>query len=191
MGGRPACERHPRGQGSRYPIYDDLGSVVGFIDETARSRRATATTLGTPARRGRTRGRSKPLHHRLEPETGFYREGARYHACDAGRFVTQDSYLGKREDPFSLPWYLYAIASPPRYVDPTGHQSKDLAREYRLHREEREHAAFRSWYETNPQACAAKIAADAGPRAGERRAGHRNAARRRWPGAGAWRRRAA
>lgn len=153
------------GQGTRYPMYDGLGSIVGLTDEhgavTARYHYDAGGSLRDAAELAADPNRYAFTGHRFEPETGFYRAGARHLAHDVGRFVTQDSYLGKPEEPFSLHRYLYANANPLRYVDPTGHQSKDLAQEYRLYREEQEREAFRSWCGTNPRACAAKVAADA------------------------------
>jgi hypothetical protein len=40
-----------------------------------------------------------------------------------GRFISQDSWPGKLDEPASLNLYLYGYANPLRYVDPTGHQT--------------------------------------------------------------------
>lgn len=118
------------GQGTRYPAYDGLGSVVGLTDETgavtARYHYDAGGSLRDAAELAADPNRYAFTGHRFEAETGFYRAGARYLAPDGGRFVTQDSYLGKPEEPFSLHRYLYAAANPLRYVDPTGHYQADV-----------------------------------------------------------------
>ena len=42
---------------------------------------------------------------------------------EVARFTSQDSFLGSIDDPPSLHRYFYANANPPRFIDPTGHQS--------------------------------------------------------------------
>ena len=42
---------------------------------------------------------------------------------EVSRFISQDSELGKIDDPPSLHRYFYANASPTKYTDPTGHAS--------------------------------------------------------------------
>jgi RHS repeat-associated protein len=53
--------------------------------------------------------------------TGLYYEGARYYETTTGRFITQDSITGTKDDPMSLNRYVYAGDNPERYVDPSGH----------------------------------------------------------------------
>jgi RHS repeat-associated protein len=53
--------------------------------------------------------------------TGLYYYGARYYDPTTGRFATQDTNVGKNEDPLTLNLYIYARDNPERYVDPTGH----------------------------------------------------------------------
>jgi RHS repeat-associated protein len=62
--------------------------------------------------------------------TGLYYEGARYYDPSNGRFVTQDSYSGDRNDPMTMNLYVYARDNPERYVDPSGHV---LLSSYRLY----------------------------------------------------------
>ena len=54
---------------------------------------------------------------------GFYYLRARYMNTDSGRFWTQDTYEGVKEDPSSLHKYLYTNADPVNNVDPSGHFS--------------------------------------------------------------------
>jgi RHS repeat-associated protein len=64
--------------------------------------------------------------YELDKETGLYNAKARYFDPNFGRFLTQDSHLGKIDDPPSLHRYFYGHANPLRYVDPTGHASEEL-----------------------------------------------------------------
>lgn len=86
---------------------------------------------------------------------------ARYFDPQFGRFLTQDSYLGQIDSPPSLHRYFYGNANPLRYVDPTGHQSGELKEEYRLLKEEQKAKQERDWCSSQPDACAAKKAAQA------------------------------
>jgi RHS repeat-associated protein len=63
--------------------------------------------------------------HDYDDRTGYYYANARYYDPDTGRFLTQDSYLGKPGVPPSLHRYLYAYGNPARYTDPTGHCSEE------------------------------------------------------------------
>src|SRR3989454_5359049 len=53
--------------------------------------------------------------------TGFYYFGGRFYDPSTGRFVTQDSSPGVREDPQSFDRYVYARDNPLEIVDPNGH----------------------------------------------------------------------
>jgi RHS repeat-associated protein len=59
--------------------------------------------------------------HVNDSSTGLIYMNARYYDPDAGRFLTQDSFLGASSAPPSLNRYLYAYGNPGRWVDPTGH----------------------------------------------------------------------
>ena len=58
----------------------------------------------------------------LDESTGLYYMGARYYDPSTGRFITEDTYAGKKSDPSSLNRYVYAEDNPMRYIDPTGHR---------------------------------------------------------------------
>jgi RHS repeat-associated protein len=53
--------------------------------------------------------------------TGLYYCNARYYDPEDGRFVTQDTYRGEREEPDTLHLYVYCANDPLNYTDPTGH----------------------------------------------------------------------
>ncbi|MGL4484171.1 MAG: RHS repeat-associated core domain-containing protein, partial [Anaerovoracaceae bacterium] len=57
-----------------------------------------------------------------DKSTQLYYLNARYYNPEDGRFITQDSYRGSKEDPGT--WHLYAYCgnNPVNYVDPSGHK---------------------------------------------------------------------
>jgi len=63
--------------------------------------------------------------HGFDPETGLYYFKARFYDPELGRFASEDPYLGDTLTPPSLHRYLYAYASPLRYVDLTGYAPGD------------------------------------------------------------------
>jgi RHS repeat-associated protein len=62
----------------------------------------------------------------FDKETGTYYLRARYYDPTIGRFITEDSYSGKAEDPLSLNLYTYCGNNPVMYIDPTGHTFWDV-----------------------------------------------------------------
>ncbi|HEV2225974.1 MAG TPA: RHS repeat-associated core domain-containing protein [Nitrososphaerales archaeon] len=56
-----------------------------------------------------------------DSNTGLYYFGARYYDTTTGRFVTQDSQRGNKNDPMTMNLYIYARDNPERYVDTNGH----------------------------------------------------------------------
>jgi RHS repeat-associated protein len=68
--------------------------------------------------------------HIYDRETGLYFAGARFYDPQIGRFITQDSFLGRAEVPPSLHRYAYGHANPTRFVDPTGHEALQLYMRY-------------------------------------------------------------
>ena len=53
--------------------------------------------------------------------TGLQYLRARYYDSEAGRFISQDTYLGDITDPLTRNLYLYTNNDPVNYVDPSGH----------------------------------------------------------------------
>ena len=58
----------------------------------------------------------------LDEATGLYYEGARYYDPTTGRFITEDSVVGKTDDPQSLNRYVYARVNPMKIVDMNGYE---------------------------------------------------------------------
>lgn len=57
----------------------------------------------------------------FDAETGTIYLRARYYDPAIGRFISRDSYAGRKSDPLSLNLYTYCINNPIRYADPSGH----------------------------------------------------------------------
>ncbi|AEY65641.1 RHS repeat-associated core domain-containing protein [Clostridium sp. BNL1100] len=57
----------------------------------------------------------------FDKETGTIYLRARYYDPEIGRFISEDSYWGKDNDPLSLNLYTYAMDNPIMFVDPSGH----------------------------------------------------------------------
>ncbi len=57
----------------------------------------------------------------FDKETGTIYLRARYYDPEIGRFISEDSYLGKDRDPLSLNLYTYCQNDPIQYYDPSGH----------------------------------------------------------------------
>ncbi|MDP3488474.1 MAG: RHS repeat-associated core domain-containing protein, partial [Bacillota bacterium] len=53
-------------------------------------------------------------------DTGLYYFAARYYDPSVGRFVTEDTWIGRLANPVSQNRYVYVVNNPLRYVDPSG-----------------------------------------------------------------------
>ena len=62
-----------------------------------------------------------------DTETGTIYLRARYYNPSTGRFISRDSFAGRRSDPLSLNLYTYCRNNPIRYVDPSGHDAVEAA----------------------------------------------------------------
>lgn len=56
----------------------------------------------------------------LDPNSGFYYNRARWLEISLGAFISADPFAGVPDAPLSLQKYLYAIASPQQWRDPSG-----------------------------------------------------------------------
>ncbi|MCX7748367.1 MAG: S8 family serine peptidase [Clostridia bacterium] len=59
--------------------------------------------------------------YQYDIETGLYYLNARFYDSKVARFMQEDTYRGKAEDPLSLNLYTYCHNEPVMYTDPTGH----------------------------------------------------------------------
>lgn len=58
-----------------------------------------------------------------DAETGTIYLRTRYYNPSTGRFISRDSFAGRRADPLSLNRYTYCSNNPVRYIDPSGHDA--------------------------------------------------------------------
>src|SRR5207249_8990793 len=56
----------------------------------------------------------------LDPETGLYYYGGRYHDAVLGRFVSADPFVPAPGNPQALNRYSYVVNNPVNLVDPSG-----------------------------------------------------------------------
>ncbi|WP_127533294.1 polymorphic toxin-type HINT domain-containing protein [Paenibacillus kobensis] len=61
-----------------------------------------------------------------DAEVGLYYLRARYYDPYISRFISEDTYAGRDEDPLSLNRYTYVLNDPLMYWDPTGHKEVQL-----------------------------------------------------------------
>lgn len=61
-----------------------------------------------------------------DKETATVYLRARYYNPSTGRFISRDSFAGRRSDPLSLNLYTYCRNNPLRYIDPSGHSYATL-----------------------------------------------------------------
>ncbi|WP_310605497.1 cellulose binding domain-containing protein [Anaerosporobacter sp.] len=59
--------------------------------------------------------------HVYDESIGLYYAKARYYDAEKGRFISEDNYRGKRNDPTSLNLYTYCTNNSIAYYDPTGY----------------------------------------------------------------------
>ena len=62
-----------------------------------------------------------------DKETATVYLRARYYNPSTGRFISRDSFAGRRSDPLSLNLYTYCANNPILYFDPSGHDAAEAA----------------------------------------------------------------
>jgi len=112
-----------RGTENRYFHYDHLGSTRHLTDESETVTDAyDYHAFGEPLSvSGGTLNPYLFTGEQHSPETGLVYLRARYYSPGVGRFLTRDTWNGRRGEPITLHKYLYANANPMVFVDPTGH----------------------------------------------------------------------
>ena len=60
--------------------------------------------------------------YQYDEETDLYYLNARYYDAKIARFLTEDTYKGRQNDPLSLNLYTYCHNEPVMYRDPRGHK---------------------------------------------------------------------
>ena len=61
-----------------------------------------------------------------DKETATVYLRARYYNPTTGRFISRDSFAGRKSDPLSLNLYTYCRNNPLIYIDPSGHSYATL-----------------------------------------------------------------
>ena len=119
---RVRMDRPGAGGGTRYFLFDGLGSVMGLTDGGGSLTDSwTYDAFGNPTRQSGTS--INPFlfaGQQYDSAEGLYYNRARYYAPGQGRFLSQDPLMGQPGDPLSLHRYLYANADPVNHTDPTG-----------------------------------------------------------------------
>ncbi len=113
------------GTSNQYYHQDALGSTTDLTDDTGATKASyflnpwgmIVDSIGNSVNRRVFTGKE------IDQNTGLIYFGARYYDADTARFTTQDSYLGKQDEPPSLHRYLYAYSNPTVYVDLEGYYS--------------------------------------------------------------------
>jgi RHS repeat-associated protein len=111
--------------GEKYYHYDALGSVTTLTDAigsgVASFHLDAWGIFRNPAELNATKNRAAFTGYFFNPLLNLYYAKARFYDPETARFTTEDSYLGKIDDPPSLHRYFYANDNPTRYIDVTGH----------------------------------------------------------------------
>jgi RHS repeat-associated protein len=111
--------------GNQYYHIDALGSTVNLTDGQGNVKTSyflnpwgmILEQIGESVNRHVFTGKEE------DANTGLVYFGQRYYDADTGRFITEDSYLGKPDTPESLHRYLYCYSNPTTYVDHDGHSA--------------------------------------------------------------------
>ena len=109
-----------------YYLYNAHGDVTGLVDAEG----SIAATYDYDAfgniivETGTTSNSIKYAGYQHDKESGLYYLNARYYDSTTARFITEDTYRGKANDPLSLNLYTYCQNNPIKYVDPSGHKNE-------------------------------------------------------------------
>ncbi len=115
------------GTSNQYYHQDALGSTTDLTDDTGATKASyflnpwgmIVDSIGSSVNRRVFTGKE------IDQNTGLIYFGARYYDADTARFTTQDTYLGKQDEPPSLHRYLYAYSNPTVYVDLEGYEAEE------------------------------------------------------------------
>ncbi|WP_335872617.1 DNRLRE domain-containing protein [Bacillus sp. 2205SS5-2] len=109
--------------------YDIRGSVTNVVDSDAkRVKGYEYDDFGKPKEVG-----DKTFENDVkftgavhDASTGLHYMNARYYNSDTGRFLSQDTYSGSPNDPWTQHLYTYTSNNPVNYTDPTGHYAVNV-----------------------------------------------------------------
>ena len=101
--------------------YDSLNQLIGFNDgETTASYKYDAFGVEKDIVDSDTNA-FRYCGEYFDTETGTVYLRARYYNPTTGRFISRDSFAGRRSDPLSLNLYTYCGNNPVLFTDPLGH----------------------------------------------------------------------
>jgi len=114
-----------------YYLYNGHGDVVKVVDGSGNVvNNYSYDEWGNIL--SKTEGIFNPLKYAGEyydDESGLIYLRARYYDPTVGRFISRDTVEGQINNPLSLNLYTYVLGNPLKYVDPTGHVSRNIFRE--------------------------------------------------------------
>lgn len=125
---REAAADSGTGTQSYYYLYNAHGDVTGLVDAEGN----IAATYDYDAfgnilsETGAANNSIKYAGYQHDKESGLYYLNARYYDSVTARFISEDTYRGKANDPLSLNLYTYCQNNPICYTDPSGHASKTV-----------------------------------------------------------------
>ena len=114
--------KQTRAANDSYFLYDGLGSTraltgaTGAITDTY-DYNAYGTEIDST---GVTENSYRYTGEQFDSESGNYYLRARYLNPTAGRFLTQDTWMGNSQNPITLNKYVYGNSDPVNWIDPTG-----------------------------------------------------------------------
>ena len=114
--------RMDRGSGVYYYLYDGLGSTRQLVN-TSGTVTDSYGYLAFGEMASHTGSTVNPFlfnAQQFDGASGDYYLRARYYDQSNGRFLSQDAFRGRDQDPATLHRYEYAADEPIDYVDPTG-----------------------------------------------------------------------
>jgi len=114
-----------KGQTNETYLYDGRGSVVGAVDNSNQFVSYSYTAYGELMPSSPTPNVFGYNGEATDFETGLQYLRARYYDATISRFFQEDDYRGKKSLPKTLNRYIYAVDSPIRYDDPSGHRAVD------------------------------------------------------------------
>ena len=108
-----------------YYLYNAHGDVTGLLKQNG----TMAATYCYDAfgnllsKQGQANNTITYAGYQYDVETKLYYLNARYYDSKIARFLTEDTYGGKYNDPLSLNRYTYCTNNPIRYYDPMEHRN--------------------------------------------------------------------
>ena len=130
--GTNLISRSVQGEGYYY-LYNAHGDVVMLMDTSTGAVAATYRydAFGNViAQTGNPDNSITYAGYQYDEETGLYYLNARYYNSNTARFLTEDTYRGRQQDPLSLNRYTYCHNNPLIYWDPTGHAARKYKEDY-------------------------------------------------------------